>query len=240
MTFADETRTLLTDFDTDNVKLTEALEIELRSHLDNLKEVVAEFSDPRLHVNLTHFDNSSEYKIKLSLSFSGRNFVTGDVDMDMITTYTRCVRKLVKLVENYKSDKRMQPERDHFQAGTDHDIVANRKPNTERITTAVAKGDYVDFRIATYPYEADVRNHIGRWVQRYPEVNAMIGTKLDIADIVEEVFLNAFERFDSRPNEVRFGDWLEQLIDPSIKLIVDHPDEEMRNISFARTIRGTR
>lgn len=240
MSFTDEQRVLLVDFDVDGVDLTDALEQELREHLGNLKKIVAEFPDPRLHVNLTYSDNGGDFQVKTTLALSGRNLVTGDVDPDLVETYTRCVRKLVKLVEKYKSDLEMSPERDHFQAGTDHDIVANRAPDTERIRTAVLKGNYADFRIATYPYEADVRNHTGRWVQRFPEIDAMIGTKLAIADIVEEVFLNAFERFNDRPDEVRFGDWLEQLIDPSIKLIVDHPDEEMRNISFARTLRGTR
>ena len=64
-----------------------------------------------------------------------------------------------------------------------------------------------------------------------------MGTDLAIADVVEVVFLNAFEGYDQRPRDVRFGRWLETLIDGSLKGLLQNPDEELENISFARTLR---
>ena len=78
---------------------------------------------------------------------------------------------------------------------------------------------------------------IGRWIQRYPEVEGQIGVRFEIADVVEEVFLMAFDQYDRRPKDVRFGDWLEQLIDPSVKLLRDHTEEELENIQFVRSSR---
>mgnify|MGYP006908325028 FL=1 len=44
-----------------------------------------------------------------------------------------------------------------------------------------------------------------------------------------------FQRYDEHPREVPFGDWLEKLIDPSVKLLSEDTDEELANISFARS-----
>jgi hypothetical protein len=65
-----------------------------------------------------------------------------------------------------------------------------------------------------------------------------LGETYTIGDFVEEVYLNAFERFEHRPNEVRLGEWLEGLIAPSVKLVAENPAEELENISFARTVAG--
>jgi hypothetical protein len=53
--------------------------------------------------------------------------------------------------------------------------------------------------------------------------------------MIEEVFLTAFDRHDQRPESQRFGQWLEDLIDPAIKALADHTAEEQENISLART-----
>ena len=100
-------------------------------------------------------------------------------------------------------------------------------------------GDYESFRRALFVYEEPLRLSIGRWVQRYPEVNDRLGDKFGLPDILEEVFLNAFEQFDSRPKQVPLGEWLDNLIDPSLKQLLNSPDEELENISFVRSQRGT-
>jgi hypothetical protein len=51
------------------------------------------------------------------------------------------------------------------------------------------------------------------------------------------VFLNAFEQFPNHSRDVPPGEWLEQLIDPSVQAILQSPDEEFANISFVRSMR---
>jgi hypothetical protein len=63
-----------------------------------------------------------------------------------------------------------------------------------------------------------------------------LGDDITISDIVEDVLLNAFEQFPRRPDEVPPGDWNESLIDPSVQALIQSPDEEFSNISFARAI----
>src|SRR5947207_656222 len=78
---------------------------------------------------------------------------------------------------------------------------------------------------------------VGRWVERDPATDAAIGTRFTIADVVEEVFLTAFETYDDRPQGLRFGDWLDSLIDPAVKELLRHP-EELESVSLARTLQG--
>jgi hypothetical protein len=66
-----------------------------------------------------------------------------------------------------------------------------------------------------------------------------VGDSLAIGDLVEEVYLNAFERFTGRSCDVPLRDWLDGLIDPSLKLLLKHPAQEGENASLARTLRET-
>ena len=86
-------------------------------------------------------------------------------------------------------------------------------------------------------FEDPLRKRIGRWIQRYPVIESQLGSAVQISDIVEEVFLNAFEEFLQRPEEVPPGIWLEKLIDPSVQALIHSPDEEIANISFAQSLR---
>ena len=105
--------------------------------------------------------------------------------------------------------------------------------------TAARAGDYRAFRIGLAGYEEWLRRRVGRWVQRYPDAEARIGNGLRIGDLVEEVYLNAFEGFTRRPTDIRLSDWLDRLIDPSLKLMLRDPDGEKENASLARTWRET-
>src|SRR5207253_4887598 len=93
---------------------------------------------------------------------------------------------------------------------------------------------YKTFRTILSGYEEWLRKRVGRWVQRYPEAQARVGKGLRLGDVVEEVFLTAFERYEHRLADVPFHDWLDSLIDPSVKLLLREPDEEAENIRLAR------
>ena len=81
------------------------------------------------------------------------------------------------------------------------------------------------------------REASAHWLERYPDVEAQIGNGLKVDDVVEVVFLDAFEQYPNRPAGVRFGEWLEALIDPAVKELLRHP-EELESVSLARTLQG--
>lgn len=236
MDYADQSYNLRIELDTKNIELSKSQAKGIDRSLDPVRDLVREFPVSDLYVTITYHQHSDTYRIKCALVLSGQTLTTGDLAGDVDSAIDRCVRKLVKRIEQYKQGLENIEDQEKFAKGTYQNVVPNREPDGEKLESAIAKGDYATFRKETYMYESPVRKRAGRWVQRYPEVNAMIGDKLMLADIVEEVFLNAFERFDERPAEVRMGEWLDQLIAPSLKLLIDHPDEEMQNISFARTM----
>ena len=84
-------------------------------------------------------------------------------------------------------------------------------------------------------FEGSLRARVGRWIQRNPEIESRLDEDFRIDDLVEEVFLTGFERFSARSHDVPPGQWLEQLIDPSVQAILQSPDEEYANISVIRS-----
>jgi hypothetical protein len=112
------------------------------------------------------------------------------------------------------------------------------EPDAAAIGQAVEAADYAAFRRATYEYEEPLRKRIGRWVARYPHMEAQIGTRFSIDDIVESVLLDAFESYTRRPDQVRLGDWLEGLIDPALQRLQRHAGEELENVNAVRSLQG--
>ena len=95
--------------------------------------------------------------------------------------------------------------------------------------------DYRAFRAAMGVYEDALEKRVGRWIERYPDAEAQLGNGLLISEIVEEVFLNAFDQYNARPASLRLGQWLENLIDPSIQTLLRDGGQEKENLSFIQS-----
>ena len=238
MSLSDKSPNLRIELDAKNCEISNGEIEKIESGLAPLRDPVEHFPVADLHITVIFHPRSRDYHVKTSLVLTGTTLFTGDRDMHMYTAFERCVRKLVKKVEHYKHRMANSAELAKHEKGTYHAVAPSQEPQTELLEQAVSTGDYAAFRTSTYVYEEAIRNRVGRWIQRYPEVNAQLAGDSAIGDIVEEVFLNAFEQYPRRPQSVRLGDWLEDLIDPSIRLLLKNPDQELENISFARTLRN--
>ena len=95
--------------------------------------------------------------------------------------------------------------------------------------------DYPAFRRAVDVFEKFMTERVGRWLQRYPEIESSLGQTVTVSDIVEDVFLTAYEHFLTRSEDVPPGDWLEGLIDPTVQALMLSPDEEFARICYAKT-----
>ena len=104
-------------------------------------------------------------------------------------------------------------------------------PDADAIAEAVEQLDYHAFRTAMGVYEEPLEKRVGRWIERYPGAEARLGDGLLISEIAEEVFLNAFDQFTHRPPSLRLGQSLENLIDPSIQVLLCNEGEK-ENVSF--------
>jgi ribosome-associated translation inhibitor RaiA len=207
--------------------------------LEPLRKPVEKFPISDLHISVTFQPRSQAYHVKTVLVLPGRSLAANELDQAVYSAFERCVRKLARRLEAYVASMAAMAEVAKYQKGTHHEVIPEREPDAQALQQAVEEQSYARFRAAMDVYEEVVRKRIGRWIERYPDLGQQLDTEggLSLDDAVEEVFLNAFEQYDRRPEGVRFGQWLEQLIDPSIRLLTAKPDEELENINFARTLR---
>lgn len=235
MKYSDQSYNIRIELDTENCELSADEIRELEQTLSPLREPVKTFPVADLYVTIEYEAPSDSYRVKTVLRLPGTALATGDLDKQIHPAFRRCVRKLVHKVSAYKERLEDAEATAKHQKGTRHDIVAQRQIDAEAVDHAVDQGAYADFRELLFPFEEALRKRIGRWIQRYPSIEAELGERFDLADMVEEVFLNAFERYDERPREIPFSDWLENLIDPSVKILSEDTENELANINFARS-----
>lgn len=231
----DEVRTLQSDLDVEGFSPTAEEVQHIETQIDHLRPVIADFPTQILHVNLEYNSNSAEYEVRLALVLPGRTFATGDVSEEWRNSLEKSMNKMVHRIEHYKETLSGQPEHARMAAGTTMEVEPNRRIDGVQVREAIDSGNYSKFRTAMYPIEASLQDRIGRWVQRFPQIQAMIGDRFTISDVMEETFLMAFAKFDDWRPQMYFGQWVESLIDPAVKAIVRDPDGELEAISFQKS-----
>jgi hypothetical protein len=203
--------------------------------LDVLRKLVSNFPVAELKVELTVL-NAKQIRAATSLRLSGQTLYAADDDVLLHPAWENCVRRLVKKVEAYKAKLSHRPVYERLAEGTFHEVIPVRPPDFEAVQKAVDELDYARFRTLLAVYEDALEKRVGRWVERYPDLQQQLGANLTISEIVEEVFLSAFEQFHDRP-PLRFGEWIESLIDPAVQILLKQPDEEKENLSFIQSAR---
>jgi ribosome-associated translation inhibitor RaiA len=233
--YSDQSYNLRIELDTKNCECTPEQIEQMERALSSLDRVTADFPVSDLYVTIIHHARSQDFHVKTALVLSGRTLFTGERHHEMYTAYEQCIDKLLRKVTSYKSRLDDEGELSKLQKGTAQEIVASQVPHHEAMQQAVDDEDYFAFRRETQMFEEGVRKRVGRWLQRYPDLNELIGQRLEIADFVEGVFLTAFDRFYEKPTEVPPGDWLESLIDRVIHEIADDPDQQLEVIRMVRS-----
>jgi len=225
-------------FDVHQYQLRADEERFLRDDCDRLARQVENFPLADLHVLIEGNARTNDVSVKLSLMLPGTTLVTTDHDTVAQPAFERAMSSLIENLQAYKGRLGNMPERQKTEKGTLQELHTPIDLDGQALTAAVEGGDFAAFRNATMPLEEGLRKRVGRWVQRYPELQARIGKGLEISDLVEEVFLMAFEKYASRPADIPFGTWLENLVDPAVKELQTHGDAELENIHLAQSARG--
>lgn len=238
MTFSDQSYNLRIEFDQKGCDLPLGEIEKMETSLKTLGKVVERFPISNLYITVICHEPSQDFHVKTSLALPGKTLFTGDRDSQAYPAYERCIRKLVQKVRSYKKRMSYDSELAKQYDGTHQSVVPSGEFDLPTIQSAIADQDYWAFRQGLDVFDEPLRKRVGRWLQRYPEIESQLDAGFQIDDIVEEVFLNAFEKFPSRSHDVPPGKWLEHLIDPSVQAILQSPDEEFANISFARSMRG--
>ena len=229
MKFSDNSHNLRIELDTKQCELSGEQIEKLEEGLHSLRNLAAKLPVSDLYITIYHYPHTGEYQVKTALVLPKKTLFSKSHDSNYYPAYEKCVRNLVQQLTAF-DEKQQLTEPLHF------NVEPSLPPDAEAIERSVVEGDYAAFRVATYPYEESLRKRVGRWLGRYPDIQDKIGTDLAIADIVEGVFLSAFEDYNDWPREKRFGDWLESEIDVELHNLIDHPEEEKQSISFAQTL----
>jgi ribosome-associated translation inhibitor RaiA len=237
MTFSDQSYNLLVNLDMQHCKLPPHELNKMETMLSPLGDMVRSFPVSKLHVLISYRRRTSDYVVRTSLILSGETLVSSEHHALAHTAFEHCISNLVREVQRYKDRLGAVPEQAKQREGTHHELVPTIAPDAQTIENAVQNGDYAAFRTATAGYEGPVTAQMGRWVERYPQVAARLGRGLHISDLVEDVFLIAFEEYEYRPKDIRFGEWLGRHIDTAIRAMADHPEEELENINMVRVAR---
>ncbi len=225
------------------------LNIELKTHgfelpanqyerieqcLGSLRGAVDRFPVKRLNVTANFHQRVGDYHVKMSLMLPGRTLFTGERDREVHVAMERCAEKLLRKVNAYKRNLESEEEKSKQSAGTHHVVEASLDFDAGELDAARQQHDYARFRSGLDGFTASLTERIGRWVQRYPEVEAALGDGITISDLVEDVFFHAYDRFDERKQAVPPGDWLDGLVDESIQDFLRSPETELANISYAK------
>jgi ribosome-associated translation inhibitor RaiA len=221
--------------DLNHCQLAQADLERLRAEIDDLARLVDRFPISDFRLTIEYNSRTTDYSVKVALILPGTTLVANDHDLVMHAAFERCLDSLRDDIRAYKERLGQVPDRQAQQQGTAQDVVPVPDPDPQALDAAVEAGDYPAFRAALLNYEESLRKRVGRWVERYPDLAARIDRGVKVADLVEEVFLMAFEEYPRRRGELRFGEWLEGLIDPAVRALRARGDEELENISLARS-----
>jgi hypothetical protein len=237
MQYVEDRYHLRVEIQSDGCQLPKDELARMQQLLEPVGEAVQDFPCSELVINVLRHPRQ-EYHVEARLKVPGRTLVSGDCDLFLDSAFQRCVRKLTRKASDYAQN----PDRGAVKSAEkltaiERGVMLPEERDAGPLGEAFLAGDYRAFRTGLSGYEEWVRKRVGRWLQRYPQAEARVGDGLLIGDVVEEVFLNAFERFGQRPVEVPLNQWLDGLIDPSVKVLLRHPDEEGENASLARTLR---
>ncbi len=208
---------------------------QMADDLDSIARQAGNFPVGDARVLIEWNGRNQEYAVKLTLILSGEVLVTSDHDPVLHAAFERAVRSLEHALQGYKARLDGVAERRRLENGTRHEVVPAVLPDAVALDSAVEAGDYSAFRAAIAPYEGPLGDRIGRWVERYPAVEAKIGRDLTVSDLLEGELLAAFEAHARRPDGVRYGEWLEELIDPTVRSIERDPAAELENIRMVRS-----
>lgn len=234
MRFSDESYNLHFELDQGNVHLSDAELHEMDGDLETLRKLVATAPVSDLKVEMAR--ESQGIRVAMSLRLPSRTLFTAEMQPAVLAAWQRCLRKLVHKVRALKDRLDYHPEISRRVEGTVHQVLPTAEPDAALIESAVDERDFAKFRRALSVYEEPLAARVGRFVQRYRDAEARLGRQFLLSDLVDEVFLNAFEQYSGRPR-IPLGHWLESLIVPSLEALLAHPGEEKENLRLVATAR---
>ena len=165
---------------------------KIEDSLGSLREAVDCFPVKSLNITVVFHQRQQDYHVKMSLMLPGRTLFTGERDVLVYPAIESCTEKLLQKVVAFKKQLEAEEERSKQASGTHHTVEASMDFDTKELEEARMYDDYLRFRIGLDAFTSALSEKIGRWVQRYPEIEEMLGEGVSISDIVEDVYYHAY------------------------------------------------
>lgn len=215
-------------FDLHECELADEDQARLADACDTLARRVGNFPQADLRAHIEWNRRSHQFLAKLTLILPTGTLVTSDHNPELRQAFGHALDSLELIAkEHLQKLERIDLRQEREETET--------PPLDENALTAAAlAADYVAFRTAIAPYEEWLRLRAGRWIERYPEAQTKLKRDFDVLDVMEGIFLSAFENSRHRQAEVPFHAWLEGLIDPTVKAFLRDPYHERENVEMAR------
>lgn len=202
--------------------------------LNKIRDAIADFPTKNLIITIFYHHRPEDFHVKTSLTLPSGTLFTGERNKVLYPAIESCVDKLLAKVERLKQQFESKEETTKQAIGTHHTLETTLDFDTKDLEDAIFFQDYLRFRRGLDGFEPALTEKIGRWVQRYPEIEEQFSDGILISDIVEDVFYHAYEHFNERSPDVPPGLWLESLVDPTIQDLLHFPESEFVNICYAK------
>lgn len=223
-------------FDPHECEIPAAELTRLADECDTLAVRVGNFPQADLRAYIEKNGRNTNYMVKLTLILPTEVLVASDHDPQLHPAFRRALDSLERTLTGHLEKLEGKDTRQERAEAAKRQPTIEPGPLDEGALAAAARAeDYAAFRAAAAPYEEWLRLRAGRWVERYPDAQARMNRDFDVLDLMEGVFLSAFESYERRHAEVPFHDWLDGLIDPTVRAFLHDPLRERENVNMART-----
>lgn len=225
--------------DAENFQLSNDDLEQIRADCSDLDPLLVEFPTLRVLLNILHYERSNAYESKLSIVTPGQTISTRETAGSWNAAFNACLQKAHRRVKHYREI--MQQQQADVPA---YDAISGTVDPTQQldgavVSQAIESDDYLSFRKAMWPLEPALRRRVSEWLRRYPDLESMIladdDAAFSTADLVEEVFMLAFDQYGKWPREMFFGQWIETLIDPALENFANDPAGEAEKINYIRS-----
>jgi hypothetical protein len=211
---------------TQHCAISDEVRTRMQPQLDQIRDSVLQFPGARFELVVVRHPREERFHARAKLALPGYTIMSGHKTDSLEGAIWGCLRRVQRRVDAYRNDPdRIATERAQRLNEATTEVIVPTEPDAGKLGDAFERDDYAAFRWALMDHEEWVRKRLGRWVQRYPEIDQEIGRTFEIADFVEEVFLLAFERYGERSKDVAIHEWLETLFDPAVQALARDPDE---------------
>ena len=222
-----QTSILQVEFHTRRCQLSSRDRKRIDSDLDQLRELISGLSSADLDIDVRKNPKNNDYQVKTTLRLPQGTLFTGERDGGLDAAWKRCFRKLIQKVESEEGLLDDLPDVLPVAVGP------SAGPDPVAAHMAFVEGRFSAFRDALLVCEASLEKRIGRGIDRDKRATRMLGDAFSLRDVIDGVYLTAFDRFEERRG-ADLGEWLEGLVEESITALVNDPEGELENIERVR------